>query len=75
MVGVMIVMAVITAFAIFSGIRSSRQLDANEISTNALNTLPFDRTLAFRLAEEALKKDPKNVLANNVLNDMFYFYI
>ncbi len=50
--------------------RSSRLLQANNIGSQALNALTYDRTRALRLAELAIDKDPNNTLANNVITDV-----
>lgn len=68
--GVFILLSFCAGIALFQAWRSTRISEANHIVAQATDAFSFDRTLALRLAEKALEKDPGNRLANNVLNDV-----
>ncbi|MCB0579690.1 MAG: hypothetical protein KDD10_10330 [Phaeodactylibacter sp.] len=70
LLGIIVFLAASAGVALIQWSHSSRLMEVNRIVAQALSAFNYDRTLALRLSERALRKDPGNTLASNVLNDV-----
>lgn len=70
LLGIIVFLAASAGVALIQWSRSSRLMEVNRIVAQALSAFNYDRALALRLSERAMRKDPGNTLASNVLNDV-----